>query len=53
MLARFKKVVYYMDADDSLFKSALLAMRDNIKKERAEIILFQHNKNPNTRSGCT
>ena len=48
MLARFKKVVYYMDADDSLFKSALLAMRDNIKKERAEIILFQHNKNPNT-----
>ena len=44
MLARFKKVVYYMDADDSLFKSALLAMRDNIKQERAEIILFQHNK---------
>ena len=37
-----------MDADDSLFKSALLAMRDNIKQERAEIILFQHNKDPNT-----
>ena len=48
MLARFKKVVYYMDADDSLFKSALLAMRNNIKQERAEIILFQHNKDPNT-----
>ena len=48
MLARFKKVVYYMDADDSLFKSALLAMGDNIKQERAEIILFQHNKDPNT-----
>ena len=48
MLARFKKVVYYMDGDASLYKSALLALRDSITQERAEIVLFQYNKNANT-----
>ena len=50
MLARFKKVVYYMDGEASLFKSALLALRDSITQERAEIILFQHKKDSNTNS---
>ena len=42
MLRRFKKVYYYMDAAQELFRAALCALAGPVRSGRVEIALFQH-----------
>ena len=44
MLSRFGRRYIYMDTSRDLFDSAMLAMRDSIRRRRVEIVLYQHDK---------
>ena len=46
MLSRFRTVHYFMDCSEELYATALTALAPDIKNERAEIVLFQHKKDP-------
>ena len=47
MLSRFRHVHYCMDGAKALYSAALTALAPDIQAERAEIVLFQHDKNVN------
>ena len=42
MLSRYGRRFYYMDTSRDLFDSAMAAMRDNIRRRRVEVVLYQH-----------
>ena len=44
MLSRFPEVNYTMDGSQTLYSAALTALADDIRSRRAEIVLFQHEK---------
>ena len=46
MLSRFRKVHYFMDCSERLYSAALAALAPDIKDQQAEIVLFQHRKDP-------
>ena len=41
MLALFPRTLHYMDSSQSLFRSALVAMREDVRSGRAQIAVFQ------------
>ena len=45
MLSRFRKVHYIMDGSQTLYSAALTALAPDIRERKAEIVLFQHEKN--------
>ena len=45
MLSRFRKVHYIMDGSKTLYSAALTALAPDIRERKAEIVLFQHEKN--------
>ena len=44
MLSQFGRRFFYMDTSRDLFDSAVLAMRDSVRRRRVEIVLYQHEK---------
>ena len=44
MLSRLRNVHYFMDGSTTLYSAALTALVPDIQAERAEIVLFQHEK---------
>ena len=51
MLSRFGRRFYYMDTSPALFDSAMVAMRDNIRRRRVEVVLYQHGGKGRARPG--
>ena len=52
ILSRFRKVYYVMDGSKTLYSAALTALTPGIREERAEIVLFQHDKKPADYTPC-
>ena len=52
ILSRFRKVYYVMDGSKTLYSAALTALVPDIREERAEIVLFQHDKKPADYAPC-
>lgn len=51
MLSRYGHRYYYMDTSRDLYDSAMVAMRDNIRRRRVELVLYQHGKKRRTAPG--
>lgn len=50
ILSRFPRVHYFMDSDRALFNAALVAFGSDVMDGRAEIALFQHDKQERSKS---